>query len=131
MSRCNTTGISPVSGSRARPPPIAVNIPTRRAPTGGNQPITRSRRMPRPARPRPDKPDEDRDADQIADEQAGNRSVDHRLVDLLALRADRGAGLRRLGHRELLPAERHDEGAHDRALGDLLLADVMEHLRTG
>ena len=50
------------------------------------------------------------------------------LVDLLAGRAHRAAGLRRLRDREDLAAQRLDERAHDGALGDLVLLDVVEDL---
>src|SRR4051812_19534813 len=60
---------------------------------------------------------------------ARGRSVLHRLVDLLALRAHGGPRLRRLRHRKLLAAQRHHIRTHDRALGDLLFAHVVEHFR--
>jgi hypothetical protein len=50
------------------------------------------------------------------------------LVDLLAGRAHRAAGLGGLGHREHLAAQRLDHRAHDGTLGDLVLADVVEDL---
>src|SRR6476620_9645682 len=50
------------------------------------------------------------------------------LVDLFARRADRAARLRRLGHGEDLTAQRLDHRAHDGALGDLVLLDVVEDL---
>src|SRR5215212_8269627 len=55
-------------------------------------------------------------------------SLAQRLVDLLAGRADRAAGLRALRHREDLAAQGLDHGAHDGALGDLVLLDVVEDL---
>src|SRR3954469_17167751 len=50
------------------------------------------------------------------------------LVDLLARRAHGAAGLRGLGDREHLAAQRLHEGPHDRALGDLVLLHVVEDL---
>ena len=52
-----------------------------------------------------------------------------RVVDLLAVRAHRGARFGRSGHREHLAAQRHHVRAHHRALDDLVLAHVVEHLR--
>jgi hypothetical protein len=72
---------------------------------------------------------EDRHPHEVSDEQR-DLSRGHRLVDLLALRADRGALLGHLGHGEGLPAQRDHEGAHDRTLSDLLFTDIVEHLRT-
>src|SRR5579859_757410 len=57
--------------------------------------------------------------------------VGERVVDLLARRTDRRVGLRHLGHRELLAAQRFDERTQDGALHHLGLVDVVEHLRTG
>ncbi len=53
------------------------------------------------------------------------------LVDPLAVRADRRAGLGRAGHREHLAAQRDDVGAHHGTLGDLVLLDVVEDLGGG
>ena len=50
------------------------------------------------------------------------------LVDPLAVRADRRAGLSRLGHRKHLAAQRDDVCTHDGAFGDLVLLDVVEVL---
>src|ERR1700736_5296866 len=51
-----------------------------------------------------------------------------RLVDPLAVGADRRARLGRLRHREHLAAQRHDMRAHHGALNDLVLLDVVEVL---
>src|SRR3954470_7766085 len=51
------------------------------------------------------------------------------LVDPLAVRAHRRTGLGRLGHWKDLAAQRDNVATHDRALGDLVLLDVMEELR--
>src|SRR6478609_172456 len=51
------------------------------------------------------------------------------LVDLLAVGADRRAGFGGLRHREHLAAQRDDVRAHHRALGDLVLLDVVEEFR--
>ena len=51
------------------------------------------------------------------------------LVDPLAVGADRRAGFGGLRHREHLAAQRDDVRAHHRALGDLVLLDVVEELR--
>ena len=59
---------------------------------------------------------------------SGRRLGLERLVDPLAVGADRRAGLRRLGHRKHLAAERDDVGTHHRALGDLVLLHVVEDL---
>src|SRR4051812_48502964 len=50
------------------------------------------------------------------------------LVDLFAGGADGAAGLGALRHREDLPAQCLDQRAHDGALGDLVLLDVVEDL---
>lgn len=52
-------------------------------------------------------------------------------VDLCAPRAHRSIWLGLAGDRERLAAERHDVGAHDGALGDLLLAYVVKQAVVG
>src|ERR1700759_303605 len=53
----------------------------------------------------------------------------HALVDALAVRAHRGAGLRRLGDRKHFAAPGDHMRAHHSTFRDLFLAHVVEHLR--
>src|SRR4030081_3206823 len=50
------------------------------------------------------------------------------FVDLLAVGTDGRTRLRGLRHRKHLAAQRHHVRTHDRALGDLVLTHVVEHL---